>query len=313
MMNKEICLRAQIGDILLEIGDDERIFVLDTDLAKSTTAIKFGQKYPERFLEMGIAEQSTMSVSTGLAIEGKIPFYISFALFTTGTVWTQLRQACYSGANVKIMGTHPGVDDGPDGASHHANEDLALTRTLPTMTVLVPSSLEELRDCMKLAVSHEGPMYIRVSRDTVPILDLPHIPVEIGKAITKYDDGNDLAILYEGTATKAAYEGYLQLKEAGYKCKLINMMSIKPIDKELLQKLFKTVKGIVTVENHTVLGGLGGAVAEVMAQGNDHCKLSMVGIEDVFTESGGLATLKEKYGICGDNVKKHGESLLKSI
>ena len=310
-MANEICLRAQIGDILLELGNDERVFVLDTDLAKSTTAIKFGQKYPERILEMGIAEQSTMSVATGLAIEGKIPFYISFALFTTGTVWTQLRQACYSGANVKIMGTHPGIDDGPDGASHHANEDLALTRTLPTMTVLVPSSLEELRDCIKLAVEHNGPMYIRVSRDTVPVLDVPHIPVEIGKAVIKYDDGNDLAILYEGTATKAAYEGYLKLKQEGYKCKLINMMSIKPIDKELLQNLFKTVKGIITVENHTVIGGLGGAVAEVMAQGDIHCKLSMVGIEDVFTESGALGALKEKYGICGENVRYHGEMLLK--
>ena len=310
-MSKEVCLRAQIGDLLLEVGDNEKIFVLDTDLAKSTTAIKFEQKYPERFLEMGIAEQSTMSVATGLAIEGKIPFYISFALFVTGTVWTQLRQACYSGANVKIMGTHPGIDDGPDGASHHANEDLALTRVLPTMTVLVPSSVEELRDCINLAINHDGPMYIRVSRDTVPILDLPHVPVEIGKAIVKYDDGDDLAILYEGTATKAAYEGYLKLKENGYKCKLINMMSIKPIDKELLKNLFKKVKGIVTVENHSVIGGLGGAVAEVMAETGEHCKLSKVGIEDIFTESGGLVALKEKYGISGENVKRHGELLLK--
>lgn len=309
-MCEKICLRAHIGEVLLAHGHNERLFVLDTDLAKSTTAVKFQEKYPARFLEMGIAEQSAMSVATGLALEGKIPFYVSFALFVTGTPWTQLRQACYANANVKIIGTHPGLDDGPDGASHHANEDIALTRVLPRMTVLTPSSLEELRDCFRIAIERHGPCYIRVSRDDVPVLDVPRAPVEIGKAAVNYDDGDDIAILYEGTAAAAAYDGYCQLKKSGVRCKLINMLSIKPLDTTLLRALFGKVKGVVTVENHSVIGGLGGAVAELMAESGARCKLARVGIEDVFTESGGLAALKKKYGVWGDNVKRKADALL---
>lgn len=308
---EQVCLRANIGDILLEVAQNNKIFVLDTDLAKSTTAIKYGNKYPEHFLEMGIAEQSTMSVATGLAIEGKIPFYISFAMFVTGTEWTQLRQACYSKANIKIVGTHPGVDDGPDGASHHANEDIALTRVLPEMTILVPSSLDELKDAFKQALTIEGPVYIRVARGNVPVLDVPHVPVEVGKAITKYDDGDDIAIIYEGTALGEAYDGYKKLKAAGYHCKLINAMSIKPLDCNKIQQIAKQVKGIITVENHSVLGGLGSAVAEVLVKMEKPCKMEMVGIEDIFTESGNATAIKVKYGLSGDHIKEKAIELLK--
>lgn len=310
-MAEKVCLREKLGDIMCEFGSDSRVFVLDTDLAKSTTANKFHDKFPKQFVEMGIAEQSAMGVASGLAAEGMIPFYISFALFTTGTPWTQLRQACYANLNVKVIGTHPGLDDGPDGASHHANEDIALTRVLPRMRVLTPSSVDELRDCIRLAIETPGPFYIRVSRDEVPVLDVPHTPVSLGKAITKYDDGSDLAILYEGSASMAAFNGYQLLKEQGVKAKLINISSVKPLDVDTLNGLFHSVKAIVTVENHSVLGGLYGAVAEVLARSGLSAKIAPVGIEDVFTESGGLAALKKKYGICGEHVAQVALELLK--
>ncbi len=310
MTNNLISLREKIGPILCEFGNDPRIFVLDTDLAKSTSTVDFCEKYPERFLEMGIAESSAMSVASGLAIEGKVPFYVSFALFTTGTPWTQLRQACYSHLNIKIIGTHPGLDDGPDGASHHANEDLALTRVLPGLTILTPASIDDLRDSIALAIKHDGPFYLRVARDTVPTLDIPHISMEIGKMVVNYDDGDDLAIIYEGSAMKAAYDGYCQLKQDGLKCKLINVASFKPMDTNFLQTLAKTVRGIITVENHSVLAGLGGAIAEVLVNAGGCAKFAQIGVRDVFTESGAIADLKKKYGICGENVAACAKSLL---
>lgn len=311
MTENSISLREKVGRILCEFGNDERIFVLDTDLAKSTTTAEFRSQYPNRFLEMGISEQSAMSVASGLAIEGKIPFYVSFALFTTGTAWTQLRQACYSNLNVKVIGTHPGLDDGPDGASHHANEDLALTRALPGITILTPASVEDLRDSIALAINTDGPFYIRVARDTVPVLDIPHTPVKIGKTIVNYDDGNDLAIFYEGTAMKAAFEGYCALKHQGFQCKLINISCLKPIDVDTLCSVAETVKGVVTVENHSVMAGLGGAVAEVLMNADISVKFAQVGIQDVFTESGAIADLKRKYGIYGENVAECAKALLK--
>ncbi|TQI68303.1 transketolase C-terminal domain-containing protein [Clostridium sp. KNHs216] len=311
MTENLISLREKVGRILCEFGNDERIFVLDTDLAKSTTTAEFRSQYPNRFLEMGISEQSAMSVASGLVIEGEIPFYVSFALFTTGTAWTQLRQACYSNLNVKVIGTHPGLDDGPDGASHHANEDLALTRALPGITILTPASVEDLRDSIALAINTDGPFYIRVARDAVPVLDIPHTPVKIGKTIVNYDDGNDLAIFYEGTAMKAAFEGYCTLKCEGFQCKLINISCLKPIDTDTLCSVAETVKGVVTVENHSVMAGLGGAVAEVLMNADISVKFAQVGIQDVFTESGAIADLKRKYGIYGENVAECAKALLK--
>ncbi len=310
MVFKTVSPRDKIGEILCEYGEDKRIYVLDSDLAKSTTSVKFGEKYPERFVECGISEQSAMSIATGLAIEGKIPFYVNFAILATGTAWTQLRQACYSNANIKIIGTHPGMDDGPDGASHHANEDIALTRAIPNLKVLIPSSIEELRDAIELAINHEGPVYIRAARDVVPVLDVTHNKVEFGKSEIVKDDGNDLALIYEGTAALCAMEAYEELKKEGYCCKMINISSIKPIDTDMIEMLVNNVKGIVTVENHSIIGGLGGAVAEVLSEYSSHPKLRRVGVEDVFTESGKISDVKKKYGLNTKNIiKKCKESL----
>lgn len=303
--------RDKIGEILCEFGDNERIYILDSDLAKSTTSAKFGEKYPDRFVECGISEQSAMSIATGLAIENKIPFYVNFAILATGTAWTQLRQACYSNANIKVISTHPGMDDGPDGASHHANEDIALTRSIPNLKVLVPSSIEELRDAIALAIEYEGPVYIRAARDVVPVLGIKHNKVEFGKSEIIVDDGNDLALIYEGTAALCAMEAYEELKRQGYKCKMINVSSIKPMDMGMIDKIVNEVKGIVTIENHSVVGGLGGAVAEILATYSRHPKLRYVGVEDVFTESGKISDVKKKYGLNTENViKKCKEALL---
>lgn len=311
MNDQTISLRDFVGKKLCQFGKDERIFVLDSDLAKSTTSIEFAKKFPDRFIELGIAEQSAMSVASGLAMEGKIPFYVDFSIFLIGTAWTQLRQACYANLNVKLIGTHPGMDDGPDGASHHANEDIACSRVIPNLIVLVPSSLEELEEAIKIAILHNGPVYIRTARDTIPILkDIPKEESRIGKSKILYDDGNDVAIIFEGTALKVAYESYKVLKSQGIKCKLINIFSIKPIDKKLINEVADNVKGIVTIENHSIIGGLGGAVAEVLSSRNRHPKLYRIGVQDCFTESGKTSEVKEKYGL---NVVNVVETVKKSM
>ena len=311
MQYEMIELRKKIGDILCEYGEkDERIYVLDSDLASSTTTIKFKEKFPDRFIETGIAEASAMSIATGIASEGQIPFYVNFAIFVSGTAWTQLRQAAYSNLNVKIIATHPGMDNGADGASHHANEDIALIRTIPNLKLLIPSNEKELRESIKIAIEHNGPVYIRCSRDVVPNVQLEQ-NVELGKSVIVKDEGNDFALIYEGTAAKVAYEGFEKLTEKGYKGKLINIFSVKPLDKELIQNIAVTVKGIVTVENHSILGGLGGAIAEVLAQNSQHAKLAYVGVEDVFTESGKTADVKNKYGLNVENIVSKVEEVIK--
>lgn len=304
-------LRKKIGDILCEFGEkDSRIYVLDSDLAKSTTSAKFRDTFPDRFVETGIAEASAMSIASGIASEGQIPFYVNFAMFVSGTAWTQLRQAAYANLNVKMIATHPGMDDGPDGASHHANEDIALVRTLPNVKVLVPSNVKELKQAIKMAIESDGPVYIRCARDVVPNVEFQNNS-EIGKSMIVEDLGNDFALIYEGTATAIAYKGFDALKEKGYKGKLINIFSIKPMDVELINNIAQTVKGIVTVENHSIIGGLGGAIAEVLAKNPKHAKLDYIGVPDVFTESGKASDVKAKYGLNVDNIIEKVEGVMK--
>lgn len=312
MSNYEMIeMRKKIGDILCEFGEkDQRIYVLDSDLAKSTTSAKFRDTFPDRFVETGIAEASAMSIATGIASEGQIPFYVNFAIFVSGTAWTQLRQAAYANANVKMIVTHPGMDNGPDGATHHANEDIALVRSLPNVKVLVPSNIKELKQAIKMAIEYDGPVYIRCARDVVPDVEF-ETEAQIGKSTIVEDLGNDFALIYEGTAAAIAYEGFEVLKEKGYKGKLINIFSIKPMDTDFINNIASTVKGIVTVENHSIIGGLGGAIAEVIAQKPQHAKLAYVGVPDVFTESGKASDVKAKYGLNVNNIVEKVESVIK--
>lgn len=297
-----ICLRDKIGEFLCEFAEnDERIYVLDSDLAKSTKTMIFAEKYPNRFIETGIAEASAMSIASGISSEGQIPFYVNFATFITGTAWTQVRQAAYANLNVKMIGTYVGMDNGPDGASHHANEDIALMRMIPNLKVLIPSNVQELKQAIKIAIEYNGPVYIRATRDVVPNVELKE-EAQIGKSIIVEDFGNDFALIYEGTTASIAYQTFDVLKEKGYNGKLINIFSVKPLDVELINNLASTVKGIVTIENHSILGGIGGAIAEVIAQKNQHAKLAYVGVEDVFTESGKASDVKQKYGLNIENI-----------
>ena len=311
MEYKEVCLRDKIGEFLCEFAEkDERIYVIDSDLAKSTKTLIFKDQYPNRFIQAGIAEASAISIADGLAAEGQIPFYVNFATFVTGTAWTQVRQSAYANSNVKLIGTYVGMDNGPDGASHHANEDIALMRMIPNMKVLVPSNVKELKQAIKIAIDYDGPVYIRATRDTVPDVELEQ-NAEVGKSIIIEDNGDDFALIYEGTTASLAYKSFQALKEKGYNGKLINIFSIKPIDENLINNLASEVKGIVTLENHSILGGLGGAIAEVIAKKSIHAPIEYVGVEDVFTESGKAIDVKTKYGLNVQNIVEKVEKTIK--
>ena len=307
---KSVCLRDKIGEFLCEFAEnDNRIYVIDSDLAKSTKTLIFKEKFPKRFIEAGIAEARAISIAGGLASEGQIPVYVNFATFVTGTAWTQVRQTAYANLNVKMIGTYVGMDNGPDGASHHANEDIALMRMIPNMKILVPSNIKELKQSIKIAIECDGPVYIRVTRDVVPDIDLEQ-DSQMGRSIIVKDYGNDFALLYEGTTAGLSYDAFEELKRKGYNGKLINVFSIKPIDIELINNLTSTVKGVVTVENHSILGGLGGAVAEIVAQKPQHAKIAYIGVQDVFTESGKALDVKEKYGLNIKNVVTTVENVM---
>ena len=311
MEYKEVCLRDKIGEFLCEFAEnDNRIYVIDSDLAKSTKTLIFKDKYPNRFIQAGIAEASAVSIADGLAAEGQIPFYVNFATFVTGTAWTQVRQSAYANSNVKLIGTYVGMDNGPDGASHHANEDIALMRMIPNMKILVPSNVKELKQAIKIAIDYDGPVYIRATRDVVPDVELEQ-NAEVGKSIIIEDNGDDFALIYEGTTASLAYKSFEVLKEKGYNGKLINIFSIKPLDESLINNLASTVKGIVTLENHSILGGLGGAIAEVIAKRSIHAPIKYVGVEDVFTESGKAVDVKAKYGLNIQNIVERVEEILK--
>lgn len=273
---EEICLRDKIGEFLCEFAkDDNRIYVIDSDLAKSTKTLQFQEQYPERFVEAGIAEASAMSIATGLAAEGQIPFYVNFAIFVAGTAWTQLRQAAYANMNVKMIGTYAGMDNGKDGATHHANEDIALVRSIPNVKILDPSNVKEMKEAIRIAIDYNGPVYIRVARDKVPNVEFEK-SAELGKAQIVEDKGNDFALIYEGTSAKVAYKGFEALEQQGYNGKLIDIFSIKPIDVDLINELATSVKVIVTVENHSVIGGIGSAIAEIIAGKANHAPVVYV-------------------------------------
>lgn len=311
MEEKMICLRDKIGEFLCELGEkDDRIYVIDSDLAKSTKAIEFQNKFPERFVEAGISEASAMSIAMGLASEGQIPFYVNFAIFVSGTAWTQLRQAAYANSNIKMIASYAGMDNGKDGATHHANEDLAIVRAIPNVKILVPSNKKEMKEAIEIAIEYNGPVYIRVARDVVPDVEFDGEP-EIGKSTIVRDNGNDFAIVYEGTAAGIAYKGFEALEQKGYKGKLINIFSIKPLDIDMINMISNNVKCILTIENHSIIGGLGGAISEILAQKKSHAPISFIGVNDVFTESGSATEVKEKYGLNIENIINKVEEMLK--
>lgn len=292
-----------LGSALIALAKtNERIVVLSSDVSVSVNIECFKDVYPERFFEMGIAEQSTMSVSGGLASEGLIPVYVALAIFSVGMTYPQMRQACNSNRNVKIIGTHPGVDDGQDGSGHHATEDIAITRAIPRMTVLTPGDENEVAAALKSAIEYEGPVYIRAARDTVPVIHEPGCTFPIGKLEILEDDGDEFAIIFEGCTQGESLDAYAQLRASGRKGKLISIRTIKPLDKDGILAIARGVSKIVTVENHSVIGGLYSAVCEVVAGSGIVTSVESVSFPDRFLESAPPRALKDKYGVSATEI-----------
>lgn len=292
-----------IGPTLMELAEDnKKIVVMSSDVSVSCNIEMFHERYPDRFFEMGIAEQSTMSVSGGLAAEGFIPVYVALAIFSNGMTWAQTRQICNADLNVKIIGTHAGVDDGQDGTGHHATEDMAISRVLPRMTVLTPSDENEVAAAIKAMIAHQGPVYMRVARESQPLIHAKQCEFTIGKAEYLEDEGNDFAIVFEGSVLKQALIGWEKLKQNGKRGKLISIRTIKPLDCECINRIADQVETIVTVENHSIIGGLYSAVSECLADKKHKAAIKAVGFQDEFTESGASEDIKEKYQVTGQKI-----------
>ena len=293
-----IATRDGYGDAVTEAGKKNTdIVVLAADLTDSTRSNGFEEAFPDRFIEVGVAEQNMAGIAAGLALEGKTPFIASYATFSPGRNWDQIRvSVCYSKTNVKIIGAHAGLSVGPDGATHQALEDIAITRVLPNMTVLCPADYEESKKATLAAIKHKGPVYIRLAREKTAAFTTDKTPFEIGKALTLIE-GKDVTIFSAGPilyeALKASQE--LSLKH-GISCEVINLASIKPLDKKAIIESAKKTRKVVTVEEHQVHGGIGSAVAEVLSQ-EYPVPMKIIGVEDTFGESGTYEELWEKYGI----------------
>lgn len=287
--------RDGFGVGLVELGEqDERVVVLCADLTESTRAGKFRDKFPRRFVQMGIQEQNMANVAVGLALSGKIPFVSTYAVFCPGRNWDQVRiSGCYNRANVKYAGAHTGVSVGPDGATHQALEDIALMRVLPGMTVLVPCDAEETRKVVHAAASVTGPVYFRFARAATPAFTTAKTPFKIGRAQV-FRDGKDAAIIAAGPLVHAALQAADQLIERGVSCRVINNPSVKPLDEATIEQAARECGVVVTCEEHQVAGGLGSAVAEFLAQ-TYPVPQAFVGMRDSFGESGEPTELLRKY------------------
>ncbi|MHB8125964.1 MAG: transketolase family protein [Desulfitobacteriaceae bacterium] len=296
-MAEKQATREAYGKALVSLGaENPDIVVLDADLSKSTKTADFAKHYPERFFNMGIAEQNLMGTAAGLAAAGKIPFASTFAIFATGRAFEQIRNSiAYPKLNVKIAATHAGITVGEDGGSHQAIEDIALMRSIPNMTVLVPADGEETRQVIKTAAQYKGPVYIRMGRLDVPLLFGEDYHFEIGKA-NILRNGSDAAIMANGIMVALALEAAEELSSSGISVSVVNVASVKPLDVSTIIQVAQKTKAVVSAEEHTIIGGLGSAIAEVLAE-NAPTPMVRVGIKDTFGESGRPQELLEKYGL----------------
>lgn len=289
--------RLAYGETLVELGEiNENVVVLDGDLSKSTMTHLFGETYPERFFNMGIAEQNLYGTAAGLATTGKVVFASTFAMFATGRAYEIIRNAIvYTSLNVKICASHAGLTVGEDGGSHQAIEDLALMRVLPGMIVINPCDEITTRKAVFQIANLEGPTYLRLGRLAVDPVYNETVDFQIGKGIV-LTEGNDITLMATGLMVQEAIKAEKLLREAGIQVRLVDMHTIKPIDKELIIKCAKETKGIITIEEHSVIGGLGSAVSEVLSQ-NHPTKMKIMGVQDKFGESGKPMELLEKHGL----------------
>jgi Transketolase, C-terminal subunit len=310
-MAQNIATREAYGSALAEFGGDERIVVLDADLSKSTKTDTFKKKYPERFFNMGIAEGNMMAVAAGMATCGKTVFASSFAIFAAERACEQVRNSiCYPKLNVKIGATHAGISVGEDGASHQAVEDVGIMRSLANMVVISPSDAVETRQAVKAAIEYNGPVYLRLGRLAVPVIyDESNFKFEIGKGIT-VSEGSDVSIIATGLMVHAAIEAKQLLAAEGINARIIDIHTIKPIDKDIIIKAAKETGAIVTAEEHNIHGGLGSAVAEVLVQ-NYPAPVRMVGMKDSFGRSGKPNLLLEYYGLTAKDIAESAKEAIK--
>ncbi len=300
---KKIATRESYGNALAELGTEHKdVVVLDADLAEATKTGIFKKAHPERFIDCGIAESNMMGVAAGLAAAGMVPFASSFAMFAAGRAFEQVRNSIgYPHLNVKIGATHAGISVGEDGASHQCNEDIALMRTIPGMTVICPSDDVEARAAVKAAYEHDGPVYLRFGRLAVPVInDTPDYKFEMGKGVV-LREGKDLTIIATGLPVNNCLEAAEKLAEDGIDAKVINIHTIKPLDEELVVAAAKETGKVVTVEEHSVIGGLGSAVCDVLSE-QAPTKVMKIGINDVYGESGPAAELLVKYGLDTESI-----------
>jgi len=303
-LGKNIATRDAYGEVLVEIGAAiPEVVVLDADLSKSTKTAKFAERFPERFFNMGIAEQNLMGTAAGLAAAGKIPFASTFAIFATGRAFEQIRNSiAYPHLNVKIAATHAGLTVGEDGGSHQATEDIAVMRAIPNMTVLVPADAVETKKAVWAAVRHDGPVYIRLGRPAVPQIFGDDYEFAIGRAVL-LREGGDVAIMATGIMVAEALQAADLLAEEGIAASVVNVSSIKPLDVETIVSVARRCGAVVTAEEHNILGGLGGAIAEVLAE-NHPVPMVRVGVRDVFGRSGTPEALLEAYGLTARDIHR---------
>ena len=311
-MSKKIATREAYGKALAVLANtNENVVVLDADLSKSTKTADFKVVAPERFFNMGIAEGNMMGVAAGLSTCGKVPFVSTFAMFAAGRAFEQIRNSiCYPKLNVKVCATHAGLTVGEDGASHQAIEDISLMRSVPNMVVINPADDIETEAAIKAVAEMEGPCYVRLGRMAVSrVNDEANYNFVIGKGIT-LTEGNDVAIIATGIMVEAALEAKEELAKEGINARVINIHTIKPIDEELIIKAAKETGVIVTAEEHSIIGGLGSAVAEVVSE---KCPVPVlrVGVKDTFGESGKPNELLEKYGLTSNNIVNKVKEVIK--
>ena len=300
---KKIATRESYGNALAELGAEfENLVVLDADLAAATKTGVFKKAFPDRHTDCGIAECNMMGIAAGLAATGKIPFASSFAMFAAGRAFEQVRNSiAYPKLNVKIGATHAGISVGEDGATHQCNEDIALMRTIPGMVVINPSDDVEAKAAVRAAIEHEGPVYLRFGRLAVPVInEKPDYKFELGKGVV-LREGKDVTIIATGLPVSECLAAADKLAAEGIDAKVINIHTIKPLDEELVLAAAKETGKVVTVEEHSVIGGLGSAVCDVLSE-KCPTKVMKIGIEDTFGESGPAVELVKKYGLDADSI-----------
>lgn len=311
-MAEKMATRQAYGKTLVELGkENPNLVVMDADLSKSTMTYEFSQTFPERFFNMGIAEQNLYGAACGLALSGKVVCASTFAMFAAGRAFEIIRNSIgYTHANVKVCASHAGITVGEDGASHQTFEDIALMRTIPGMTVINPSDGVSAAKLIRQAVAFDGPAYIRLGRSAVPVVYEETDAIELGKGFC-LRPGKDVSIIATGIMVAEALEAARLLEQEGIDARVIDIHTIKPIDREIIKKAAEETGAIVTAEEHSVIGGLGSAVAEVTAKERP-VRIAMVGQMDTFGESGKPDELRQKYGVTAENIVRNVKEVLQN-